>query len=163
MKKIVILAIATVLVLSTGVALAGGPVAKATGTVGLGEPVVGWYARFNAHEEMDSRPAKGRMQTWNVTSLRELHYYVKHVVVDDDTAWFAAQCISDSGGVYDGQWLFVKVVDGGTPGAAGDEIGWDWSSGMDETDAAERVRSEETPDHWWGVVIDGNLVVHTYE
>jgi hypothetical protein len=105
MKKLIAITLAMVLVLTlgTGLALAQGPAEKATGTVGLGEPVVGWYAEFNAHEEMDGRPEKGSMRTWNDAIGRELHYDVKYVLVDGDEAWFAALCTWDSSaGIYEG-------------------------------------------------------------
>jgi len=164
MKKIVILAIATVLVLSTGVALAGGPAEKATGYVRLNGWAEGWYAQFNAHEEMDSRPAKGSMRVWSVISGRELHFDVWYVLSEGDYAWFAAKCTwyNGIGSNKVGQWLYVKVYDGGTPGCNGDEIGWDWTTS--ETVAAAFVSGQGHPPFpYWTNVVEGNLVVHTYE
>ena len=48
-------------------------------------------------------------------------------------------------------WTFkFQVVDGGTPGKKGDTMEYWWLTG--------------TSSHWGPVdVIDGNLVVHTYE
>ena len=171
MKKLIVITLAVVLVLTlgTGLALAEGPAEKATGTVGLGVPIaggvpgVGWYADFNAHEEMDGRPDKGSMRIWNDEIGRELYYDVKHVLVDGDEAWFAALCTGDSLETLEGMWLFVKVYDGATPGSKGDEIGWDWIGRgiIAEEIAMDLVSGMETPGHWWNV-IDGNLVVHTY-
>ena len=90
-----------------------------------------------------------------------MNYDVKYVEVDGDTAWFAAKCTYDSrGGLYEGRWLFVKVLDVGSPGSNGDRIGWDWNSGTNETAVAQRVTDKANPTNWW-LVIDGNLVVHS--
>lgn len=162
MKKLIVMALAAALVvtLGSGVAVAGGPAEKATGTVGI--PVNGWYAHFCAHEAKDNRPAKGSMHTWSDKVPRELYFDVKYVLVEDDTAWFAGVCTFDSKGINEGKWLFAKVYDGGTPGRKGDYIGWDTHS-VNEAHAAARVSGKLDPTlgRWWPV-IDGNLVVHTY-
>ena len=166
MKKLIAITLALVLVLTlgTGLALVKGPAEKATGTVGLGEPVVGWYADFNAHEEMDGRPDKGSMRQWNDLTGKDYYFDVKYVQVDGDEAWFAALCTSYSpGGAKKGWWLFVKVYDGGSPGSEGDEIGWVWKGVVEPEDVENEFLSWVLADpvNCWDV-IDGNLVVHTY-
>ena len=100
------------------------------------------------------------MTTWSDEVGRTLSYNVKYVIVENDKAWFGAYCIYDSaGGAKEGDWLFVKVYDGGTPGWNGDKIGWDWNS-IDEHHLLRRIKGQSDPNNWWDV-IDGNLVVHT--
>jgi hypothetical protein len=161
MKKLLVAVIVIALLATgSGVALAGGPAEKATGTVG--GPIRGWYADFNAHESMGNRPAKGDMYMWSDEVGRELYLDVKYVEIDGDEGWFSALCTYDSFGTVGGKWLFVKVYDGGTPGRKGDYIGWDWNSDTNEANAAGRVSTMADPANWWAVT-DGNLVVHTYD
>ncbi len=170
MKKVIVITLAVILVLTlgTGLALAEGPAEKATGTVGLavtGWP--GWYADFNAHEVMDDEEpllGKGSMRMWNdeIGEVRELRYDVKYVLVEGDEAWFAVVCNWDSWGTFVGQWFFVKVQDTETPGSKGDRMGWDRIKGVVDPEGTAKgmVEDKLEPVNWW-YVTDGNLVVHT--
>ena len=128
-------------------AFAGGPADKATGTVG--GPPRGWRADFNAHEEVDGRPAKGTMRMWSDEVNRELELLIVDVTVEGNEAWFTANCISDSWVGHPhyrvGHLLYVHVEDGGSPGT-NDYIGWLWDNPI-------------ITNRWQ--VTDGNLVVHT--
>jgi len=165
-KGLITIALVVVLLLNTGVALAKGPAPKATGEVGI--PVDGWWAEFSAHHEEvidEIYTGKGSMRIWSDVIEREFLFDdVKYVRIKGNKAWFAAKCTDDNLPSDDpdykvDQWLFVKVLDGGTPGRNGDYIGWDWDSGTDEADVAKRVEIYRPPAGWWGV-IKGNLKVH---
>ena len=167
MKKIIItlVTIMTLTLAFASPAFAGGnghgkgPAEKATGTVGV--PVRGWYSGFNAHEAMNGRPAKGDIFMWSDEVSRELELDIHYVEVDGDDAWFAALCTSDSFDTVDGKWLYIMVHDGGEPGLNGvDQIGWDWDSGTNESNAESRVNINDTPSNWWDIT-DGNLQVHS--
>lgn len=165
MKKAIIFIIIAALVLTVTPALifAGnnGPAKKVTGEVLV--PVRGWYAEFNAHEAFSNKVyAKGAMRMWSDEVGRDLYLEVKYVNVEGDTAWFSAKCTYDSWGKVEDKWLFVKVIDNGSPGIYNDEIGWDWTSGKDESLAEKRVTGMDDSDNNW-TVQDGNLVVHSYE
>ncbi|MFO7967289.1 MAG: hypothetical protein R6U44_06795 [Archaeoglobaceae archaeon] len=145
-----------------------GPAEKATGNVTLYEPWDGGYrvVDFNAHEEKGVRDAKGMMVD-NVYGpdgdMRRLFEYdVEYVNVEGDYAYFGAKCTydsgGDSGGDKTGDWLYVVVEDGGTPGMNGDAMGWSWGS---EDQVASWVENDGSTG-WWRTPIAGNLVVHTY-
>mgnify|MGYP006303466339 CR=1 FL=1 len=141
-----------------------GPAEKATGSITLFEPYDGGYrdVSFNAHEARANRPAKGEMTDMvydpDGNLRRVFEYDVMYVRVDGDYAWFGAVCTLDSEGAKTGDWLYVRVMDGGTPGTEGDSMGWKWGS---ETQVMDWVEDGDS-DTWWRMAIAGNLVVHTY-
>lgn len=164
MKKVLVLGLALALLVA-GTASARGPAEKGTGFIMLYEPWDGGHREvdFNAHEAKDGRPAKGSMvdDVYGPTGLwrRTFMYSVHYVRVEGDYVHFGAYCYYDSNGTHAGRWLYVKAQDGGTPGRAGDGIGWKWGS---ETAVANWVTFGSTTG-WWRMPIAGNLVVHTYE
>ncbi len=171
MKKLVLIAVVAVLVLtfSAGVVLAAkpdtaGPAAKATGGVGYYEGIADTgiflvhdtfvaqatgdgYGRGNIQQWTTSDPAGDRMQRCDV----------EYVNVRDNIAWIAAQCTYDSAGEHEGQWLVVKVIDVGEPGANNDQIGWEWYSDGD-TAAAVVMSGSFAPE--MRTIDIGNLQVH---
>jgi len=168
MKKAIIFIIIAALVLTVTPALifAGnnGPAKKATGGISIYEPWDGGHREvsFNAHEAVGNKDAKGKMvdDVYGPDGVlrRVFEYDVKYVRVDGDYAYFGAYCTNDSKGDLTGEWLYIKVQDGGTPGTNGDYIGWKWGS---ETQVASWV-TDGGPTGWWRLAIGGNLVVHTY-
>ena len=112
-------------------ALAGpgkGPAEKATGGLVI-EENNGSSAKveFNAHEqkgdgENEGDQAKGTFTWWLLDedgeAVRTIVVDVSIVRVEGDTAWFAGAAVSDTeNDAKVGDWLYVKVVDDGTPGA----------------------------------------------
>lgn len=161
-KGLITIALVVVLLLNTGAALAESPAGRTTGQVTLGPPLDGWYANFSAHEAKNGRLAKGSILIRDDEG-RELEFDVKYVKVraDRNLAWFAAQCTPDSLSSDDpdykvGQWLFVKVKDGGTPGSKTDHMGWEWCT--NEKQAERWVKTYGGPTDWCKV-IKGNLRV----
>jgi hypothetical protein len=155
--------IAMILTIPSAIVVAGGPAEKATGSIGIYEPWDGGHRKvsFNAHEASGNRPAKGNMIDMvfgpDGNLRRKFQYDVVYVHVEDNWARFGAYCIYDSGGVKTGDWLYVKVEDGGTPGTAGDYIGWKWGT---ETQVENWVNNGGNTG-WWRLAISGNLAVHT--
>jgi hypothetical protein len=100
--------------------------------------------------------------------VRQMMCDVKYVMIDGNTAWFAAECVYDSYpegalGSAVGAWVYVKVVDNGEPGVGSDYIGRSWigSSGwLTEPEAAALVSSMATP-QISGVIETGNLQVRS--
>lgn len=70
-------------------------------------------------------------------------------------AWFAGPVIAGNVGV--GNWLFVKVHDGGEPGYLVDQV---WGSFTDEVTAVNAVTSHGAPADGPFAVTSGNLQVH---
>jgi hypothetical protein len=140
-----------------------GPAEKATGSISIYEPWDGGHREvsFNAHEAKGNRPAKGEMTDLvydpDGNLRRTFEYDVQYVNVEAPYAYFGALCTYDSEGAKAGDWLYVRVLDGGTPGTAGDFIGWGWGS---ETQVMDWVANGSTGT-WWRDAIAGNLVVHT--
>lgn len=138
---------------------ANGPAEKATGCVLTDQR--GWGIDFNAHEAKADRDAKGQIYHWSDEMEREIQIEVEYVNIEDEWGYFAGVCTYDSlDGTNIGQWLYVVVYDGGTPGTNGDQVWWDWNS-SDEADAEQRVADGDTNSIEKGI-IEGNLVVHTY-
>jgi len=79
------------------------------------------------------------------------------VLVESSTnnAWFSGQVVS--GNVGTGQWVFVKVHDGGTPGRIGDQI---WGSFVGQ-DPCILVALKANPNDGAFAITSGNLVVHS--
>ena len=154
---LVLIALLTALVPVT--ALAKGPAAKGTGGISIYEPWDGGHREvsFNAHE---GDPAKGEMVDYVYGPDGELRRVFKYTVyavnVEDDTVYFGAYCWYDSEGAQTGQYLYVKAYDGGTPGTAGDAIGWRWGS----QSAVTSWVNNDGATGWWRGAIAGNLVVH---
>jgi hypothetical protein len=80
---------------------------------------------------------------------------VKAVKVVGDTAWFAGPVIDGNAGM--GQWLFVKVVDGGEPGKLVDKAS---GSFTDEVTAINGVIGMQNPADGPFTITSGNLQVH---
>lgn len=80
---------------------------------------------------------------------------VKAVSVDGTNAWFAGPVIAGNVGV--GNWLFVKVYDGGEPGKLVDQA---WGSFTDEISAINGVTGELAPGDGPFTITSGNLQVH---
>lgn len=148
-----------------------GPAEKATGDVQIapaGEPNFpdgkARYFEFNAHEAKGRRPAKGRVHWWLMDTEgnieREIWVDVKYVLVVDKKAWFSGECVNDTADANVGRWLALGVHDMATPGAKGDTLWVQWYDY--ESDAAAFVASRST-DGQLRDVIEGNLVVHTYD
>jgi hypothetical protein len=173
MKRLALLVLVVVLVLSlplTALAKGGnnngkkvGPAKKANGGVTLAYTATGGYFKigFTAEEAKGGQPAKGQMSdsiyAADGTLVRELHFQFKYVRIDGNKAYFAGPCTADSDGTLVGSWLYVKVEDGGTPGTAGDFMGWAWAG--DEAQASAWVAAG--PDTaFWEPATAGNLTVH---
>jgi hypothetical protein len=132
---------------------ARGPADKATGNVTVDLTDVGGtgylVCDFDAHESKGDRPAKGEMAFTSYkddgTFKRLIVVDVEYVEVNGNTAEIEAVCTQDTNGALIGWAIQVEVIDGGTPGTAGDYIEWTWQDG------------------WNGgfVPIAGNLVVHS--
>lgn len=141
-----------------------GPAQKATGGIGLEERDA--WVEFNAHEAKGNRPAKG-VFWWYAGGKedpdRTIKVDVECVIVDENAAWFAGEAVMDTeGDAKVGDYLFVKVMDGGTPATDGDKIWWDWDSDTEEEDpACDRVEAKDTPNNE-KPILAGNLVVHNY-
>lgn len=80
---------------------------------------------------------------------------VQYVNVSGNETWFAGPVVS--GNVGAGNWLFAKVLDGGTPGSNGDQI---WGSFVTEAAAKAGVASMSAPVDGPFTITSGNLVVH---
>jgi len=80
---------------------------------------------------------------------------VKAVTVDGDDAWFAGPVIAGNVGV--GNWLFVKVHDGGEPGKLVDQAS---GSFTDEITAINGVTGKLAPADGPFTITSGNLQVH---
>lgn len=141
----------------------GGAAQKATGSISIFEKWDGGYREvsLNAHEAKANRPAKGQMVDMvygpDGNLRRVFEYEVKYVRVDGDVAHIGALCTLDSADALTGNWLYVKVEDGGTPGRKGDGIGWKWGS---ESNVESWVDNGSSTG-WWRIAIDGNLQVHS--
>lgn len=132
----------------------GGPAEKATGSVWIvpnNKPVGGYvrYVEFDAHEARGDRPAKGHLYWYQSRPGFTFEHKVNidAVAVDGDCATFSGTAYFSSAG-NEGQTLYVTVCDAGSPGTAGDTMEAEWSGGGGL---------------WKYDVVDGNLVVHTYE
>lgn len=137
---------------------AGGPAEKATGSFGYYEE--GYYFNFNAHEAKDHRPAKG--EAWNYTPSGDwYHAMVQCVQVEDNEAWFVAELVESSNPGW-GPYVWIKVLDEGTPGRNGDMI---WGQFIDEDTAMAACDDPDiltgTPAGGAWALYSGNLVVHT--
>lgn len=80
---------------------------------------------------------------------------VKAVSVSGADAWFAGPVIAGNVGV--GNWLFVKVHDGGEPGKLVDQA---WGSFTDEISAVNGVTGHVAPGDGPFTITSGNLQVH---
>ncbi len=81
---------------------------------------------------------------------------VKSVSVLGDDAWFAGPVILSNFGA-EGNWLFVKVHDGGEPAYLVDEV---WGSFTDQITAINGVLAHGTPADGPFSITSGNLQVH---
>jgi hypothetical protein len=80
---------------------------------------------------------------------------VKTVSVDGDNAWFAGPVVAGNVGV--GNWLFVKVHDGGEPGKLVDQASGSFTT---EAAAVAGVVGHGTPADGPFTITSGNLQVH---
>lgn len=180
-SRYVAVAAAVVLVaglLSSAVARPGrgrgrGPAEKATGGIVVEEAdEAEACVELNAHEAKDGGiEGKGTFK-WYLGGRddpdREIVVDVVYVKVEGDEAWFAGICTHDSDGTKEDDWLFVKVMDGGTPARRGDRVWWEWlgeepGGGWPEDESpAEKVENEDDPANE-KTITAGNLVVHSYD
>ena len=164
MKKLTVLMLVVVMVLGLMliVVVAGGPANRATGLVWLNGRDGDIHVEFDAHMTMAGRPAKGSVFWYRYGVLRvELDVICCNVV--GNIAWFATVPTYLDVGVnpiYGDQFLFFKVVDGGTPGDNGDALSVQWIP--DRDDACSMVENQGEPSGVY-TIIGGNLVVHYYE
>lgn len=160
MKKVFAIAVAAALLVGiTALTYGKSPAKKATGGVETDAPNA-WRASFSAHEgpNADGTDGKGQIQRSSAAAGRSFHLIVKYVKVEGNKAWFAARCTRDSGTPNQvNNWFFMKVLDGGSPGAGNDFIWWQWFT--DETDARDAVIAMDPPTQSYSVT-NGNLVVH---
>lgn len=163
MKKVLSLAVIVIFVLGVFsiIAVAVGPANKATGDVTrlrAGSVDNMWTLVFNAHEEKANRPAKGMAIAEQVNGNGFWEIEVSCVtVVDDSTAFFGGQVI-DGNTTFVGQYVLLKVFDGGEPGIGVDKV---FSAVADEDDFNDFCDVPEDADiraEW--DVIQGNLQVH---
>ena len=164
MKKLTVLMLVVVMVLGLMVSMivARGPANRATGLVWF-EEEGNTHVEFDAHMIMDGRPAKGSVLWYRYGVLR-VRLDVICCEVDDDTAYFAAEPTYLDEGVdskYGDQFLFFKVVDGGTPGDNGDVFVVEWL--LERSDACSNVHEMIDPSWPPYTIIGGNLVDHYYE
>jgi hypothetical protein len=156
-NKLMAIAIIGVFVMAgiSGLVLAkpdhAGPAEKTTGSIGFTKDDGHYiWVEFNAHEAKSHRPAKGWYHWWNYnpdgTLYRNISVQIQSVNVDGTEAWFDGACTYDSWGGIVGNHLYIHVEDVGTPGTAGDDIGWDWGD----------------TEYNYKTIEDGNIVVHTY-
>ncbi len=116
---------------------------------------------FEAREAAENRPAEG---TLNLdVNGSEAEFEIRYVKVDGSYAWFAAKC-TDSSSIRNGQWIFLLVNDGGTPGNLLDHIWWEWvgEGPSAEAVACEKVENIEKPAANKPVET-GDIVVYDYE
>jgi hypothetical protein len=115
---------------------------------------------FTVMEEKGEQPAKGTMLETvfgpDGAIRRIFRYDVKYVRVDGAYAYFGASCTYDSDASTVGRWKYGKVLDGGTPGTAGDYLGFTWGT---EAEVSEWVGTGPAP-YSWRIATSGNLVVH---
>ncbi|MFW6154447.1 MAG: hypothetical protein ACOC95_04435 [Planctomycetota bacterium] len=168
----IVVSLAAVAALTVMPAVAGrgkGAAEKATGGLVIQEHN-GREAKveFNAHEQRGAGQkagdkAKGAL-TWSLLNadgevIRNIVLDVSIVKVDGDTAWFAGEAVEDSNDdAKVGDWLYVMVIDYGTPGTNGDTIGWKWVGTLA---AAQMAVDNEDDDVNDKPILEGNLVVHT--
>ena len=106
--------------------------------------------------------AKGDL-TWSLLNadgevIRTIVLDVSIVKVDGNAAWFAGEAVEDSrDDAKVGDWLYVMVVDDGTPGINGDLIGWKWVATMAAAQTAVDNKDCDVNDK---PILEGNLVVH---
>ena len=159
MKKIAIFTGLCLVLATQGLAMAQEDHRKVTGGVGWVGPMgQDRHAGFTAH---DTTPAMGEFQL-SQDDGSTLHYVVRCVSFDDSTqAWFGGE-ITEATGSFDptdtreGMGLVTKVIDGGTPGRNGDEIGN--QAAANETDACARVEMQSPVNTV--PVENGNLEIH---
>jgi hypothetical protein len=172
LRKNKLLAIVVIMVLMlflvASVAGARGPANRATGSVWIEHSsYADTYVEFNAHAESPDgrRAAKGTLYWYSgvegktLEEIKEMNptftVNIKYVNVQGDSAWFAGPRSDQN------RWLFVKVVDGGSPGFGNDYIPLENLN--NEEDARNKVEGMTDPGaHNW-TIYGGNLVVHYYQ
>lgn len=163
MKKVLSLAVIIIFVLGVFsiIAVAGGPANKATGDVTrlrVGSVDNMWTLVFNAHEEKDNRSAKGMAIAEQVDGNGFWQAEVSCVkVVDASTAFFGGQ-VTDGNTTFVGQYVLLKVVDGGEPGIGADQVYSAVATESTFLNFCEDPEGAEIAAEW--SVVEGNLQVH---
>ena len=170
-KKLLIILGVSALVLSLvlpNITVAGGPTNKATGNITRARDGSGAEATlvFNAHEATGNRPAKGMAMAEGITtpSFWEIDIICVNVISENE-AYFGGQvtAVENIGGFGVGDYIMLRVIDGGEPGIGEDLV---WSGVTDSMQVFAEFCNSPSPSSHTGAlwqVIDGTLQVHYYD
>jgi hypothetical protein len=159
-KRIVSLGFVVLLILLIAVPVsAGGPTDKATGDMDWVRNGSHRSAVFNAHEQMDNRPAKGQVTQYAYDSSGAVATYfvidVDTVEVYDDWACFGGYAVDASPGYpYLGAYRVSIAIDGGEPGYGVDYFGGWFNADMDDCGA---IKAAAMSQNW---AVEGNVQIH---
>lgn len=111
---------------------------------------------FAAVKKTDSQPAAGFFK-WNADdNSRQVQVSLTYVEVDNQFAWLAGLCVSDTDGELVGKWLLLTVSDFGSPGRLVDHVWMQWLP--DESIARQKIQDFERADKNQPIE-DGDIVI----
>jgi hypothetical protein len=144
---------------------AHGPSNKAIGNVKrvkIGEPTVEWTLKFNAHEAEDNQPAKGLAVAEEINGDGFWGAEVSCVkVADENEVYFGGRVVVGNVN-FVGQYVVLKIFDGGQPGIGADIVFSDIRETLNEfEDFCHNPEFTSMTAEW--DVIDGNLQVYYTE
>lgn len=119
------------------------------------------HAKFNAHDVGDEGQDKGKL--YFEIPAESLYYKIDvySVNIIDNKAYVGGPVVeSNIESVRVGKWVFVYLIDGGTPGRKGDQ--W-WANCNYKNTVLNWVSNGAGFNPTLSNVLNGNLVVHTYE
>jgi len=167
MRRMIVWGLISIVIFNTGPLSAGahGPSNKATGNVKrvkIGEPDVEWTLRFNAHEAEDNQAATGLAVAEEVNGNDFWGAVVSCAkVANEYEVYFGGQVVV--GNVdYVGQYVVLKIFDGGQPGIGVDTVFSDIRESLNEFEDFCRHPELSSINTEWDV-IDGNLQVYYNE
>jgi hypothetical protein len=144
---------------------AQGPSNKAIGNVKrvrIGEPTMEWTLKFNAHEAEDNQPANGLAVAEEINGDGFWGAEVSCVkVADEYEVYFGGRVVVGNVN-FVGQYVVLKVFDGGQPGIGADIVFSDIRKTLNEfEDFCHNPEFTSLNAEW--DVIDGNLQVYYTE
>ena len=167
MRRILIPVLISVFILSTIPlsASARGSSNKATGDVKrvkIGEPDKEWTLKFKAYEAEDNQPAQGLAVAEEINGDGFWAAEVSCVkVADEYEVYFGGRVVAGNAN-FVGQYIILKVFDGGQPGVGVDTVFSDFRETLNEfEDFCHNPDLTSITAEW--DVIDGNLQVYYTE
>ena len=144
---------------------ARGPSNKATGNVKrvkIGEPGREWTLTFDAHEAEDNQPAAGMAAAEEINGEGFWAAEVSCVKVADEYEVFFGGRVVVGNVDFVGQFIVLKIFDGGRPGVGADIVFSDIRKTPEEfEDFCHNPEFTVIHDEW--DVIDGNLQINYNE